>query len=221
MKRKVLLIGIAIVMVVVGSQIIRMFLLNQYETHKEKILQMKRDEVISTPVKIVIPTPTTTPIEVEKSTPIPVVDKVLARREFVVSRGDVSREFRITESILEDIPILKMKGTAYTLSVASCGKKRSHPQYGITRNGLRAQVRRTVAVDPKLIPLGSVLYIKFPKEYSFRDGLYVADDTGDAVKGHKIDIFFGEDKPGEKEIENLADEFGVQLVQVYILERGD
>lgn len=40
----------------------------------------------------------------------------------------------------------------------------------------------TVAVDPKIIPLGSIIYIK-------NYGVFVACDTGSKVKGKRVDIF--------------------------------
>lgn len=56
-----------------------------------------------------------------------------------------------------------------------CGKSN-----GITASGTIATPQRTVAVDPSVIPLGTLLYI---------DGIYyVAEDTGGAIKGKKIDI---------------------------------
>ena len=54
----------------------------------------------------------------------------------------------------------------------------------------------TVAVDPKVIPLGTKVKI---------DGLphiYRAEDTGKAIKGNRIDIWF----PNH----NQAKEFGIQ-----------
>ena len=112
---------------------------------------------------------------------------------------------------------LRMKATAYDLSVESCGKSRNHPSYGITSSGTRAAIGRTVAVDPSVIPLGSRLYIKFPKSYSSLDGIYVAEDTGSKIKGNKIDIFLGEDKVGESIVHEKADNFGVQMVEVTVL----
>lgn len=113
---------------------------------------------------------------------------------------------------------LVMKATAYDLSVESCSKTRDHPQYGITKSGTRATLGRTVAVDPLVIPLGSKLYIEFPESYKDLTGYYIAEDTGSLIKGEVIDIFFGEDKPGERVVYNKAKKFGVQKVTVYVIE---
>lgn len=43
---------------------------------------------------------------------------------------------------------------------------------------------KTIAVDPRVIPLHSIVYIEGL-------GYYVAEDTGSAIKGNKIDIFVG------------------------------
>jgi 3D (Asp-Asp-Asp) domain-containing protein len=114
--------------------------------------------------------------------------------------------------------VLRMRATAYDLSVESCGKDKEHPEYGITYSGTRAEAGRTVAVDPEVIPLGSSIRIKFPEEYSYMDGMYVAEDTGRLIKGNNIDIFFGEDKSGGKEINKNALRFGVQYVDVEIID---
>lgn len=66
-------------------------------------------------------------------------------------------------------PII-MEATAYTWT----GNK--------TATGTWPEEGRTVAVDPEVIPLGSELAI------NGRPG-YIAEDTGGAVKGNKIDIF--------------------------------
>jgi len=116
---------------------------------------------------------------------------------------------------------IKMKATAYDLSVESCGKKRSHPQYGISFSGTRVKAGRTIAVDPDVIPIGSRVYISFPGKYKRLDGFYVAEDTGRLVKGNKVDIFLGEDKPGERYVYNSAKEFGVQDVELYIIDSNN
>jgi 3D (Asp-Asp-Asp) domain-containing protein len=46
---------------------------------------------------------------------------------------------------------------------------------------------RTVAVDPRLIPLGSRLYL--PSYRHINGGWFVAQDTGGAIIGHHIDIY--------------------------------
>jgi 3D (Asp-Asp-Asp) domain-containing protein len=112
---------------------------------------------------------------------------------------------------------LIMEATAYDLSIESCGKARTHPLYGITSTGTKATTGRTVAVDPTVIPMGSKLYIKFPKSYSNLDGIYFAEDTGSKVKGKIIDIFLGEDKPGESIVHKKADNFGRRRVEVSII----
>jgi 3D (Asp-Asp-Asp) domain-containing protein len=113
---------------------------------------------------------------------------------------------------------LRMKATAYDLSVGSCGKKPGEPGYGITFSGTKAEIGRTVAVDPEVIPLGSRLLITFPEEYSHLNGIYIAEDTGRLIKGNAIDIFFGGDDAGSAEVNKKAMAFGVRYVDVEILD---
>lgn len=61
----------------------------------------------------------------------------------------------------------------------------------------------TVAVDPRVIPLGTKLYVE-------GYGHAIAADTGGAVKGNKIDLYFN---PGS-EYKN----WGKRTVKVYVLE---
>jgi 3D (Asp-Asp-Asp) domain-containing protein len=105
---------------------------------------------------------------------------------------------------------IDMIATAYDLSIESCGKSPSNPNYGITRSGKRAVERLTVAVDPNFIPLGTKMYISFPSPYQYLNGNYEAMDTGGSVKGNIIDIFVGENE------HDLCDEFGRRKVKVYL-----
>jgi 3D (Asp-Asp-Asp) domain-containing protein len=51
-----------------------------------------------------------------------------------------------------------------------------------TRSGTTPMEGRTIAVDPSVIPLGSRVYID-------GYGLFVAEDTGSAIKGQAVDIY--------------------------------
>lgn len=67
-----------------------------------------------------------------------------------------------------------------------------------------------IAVDPDVIPLGSKVYIEFPNG----DGMHaVAEDTGGAIKGNRIDI--------AKWSVNEAEDFGMKDVKVHVLSRGN
>ena len=62
------------------------------------------------------------------------------------------------------------------------------------------KIKRTLAVDPKKIPLGSVLYVE-------GYGVYIAEDTGSKIKGQRVDIFVNK----KKEAVNL----GAKKAKVY------
>ncbi|WP_317618480.1 ubiquitin-like domain-containing protein [Paenibacillus sp. PL91] len=81
--------------------------------------------------------------------------------------------------------------TAYSAGVASTGKDSDHPDYGITASGSRVKEGRTIAVDPKVIPIGWWVYIE-------GIGFRRAEDTGSAIKGNKIDVYFDSNKTANK-----------------------
>ena len=94
-----------------------------------------------------------------------------------------------------------MTATAYTSGYQCTGKRPGDPAYGITASGL--QVRPgIVAVDPRVIPLGTRLYVE---GYGFS----LAADTGSAIIGHRIDLFH--EDLGE------AIQFGRQRLNVWVL----
>ncbi|WP_210367688.1 G5 and 3D domain-containing protein [Bacillus sp. REN3] len=100
-------------------------------------------------------------------------DKVVAMGTKVlvaqVSRGSskpAGKEFYVTS-------------TAYTASCNGCS--------GYTATGINLRTNpnaKVIAVDPSVIPLGTKVYVD-------GYGYAVAADTGSAVKGAKIDVFFG------------------------------
>lgn len=81
--------------------------------------------------------------------------------------------------------------TAYSAHYASTGKKEGDPGYGITASGTKVKEGQTIAVDPDVIPLGWWVYIQ-------GIGFRRAEDTGSAVKGKKIDIYFENEKYAQK-----------------------
>lgn len=96
---------------------------------------------------------------------------------------------------------INMKSTAYTAGVESTGKNPGDKGYGVTASGMKAQ-RGVVAVDTNVIPFGTELYIE-------GYGYAIAGDTGSAIKGNKIDVFFDDYSDAIK--------YGVKNVDVYVL----
>lgn len=88
--------------------------------------------------------------------------------------------------------------TAYCCCKDCCGKEPTHPAYGITKSGTKATEGKTIAVDPTVIPLGTTVYLN--------DKSYIAEDTGSAIKGKKIDLFINDHQ--------RAKVFGVQEMEV-------
>ena len=73
---------------------------------------------------------------------------------------------------------------------------------GLTATGTTLTEGRTIAVDPSVIPLGSRVFIE-------GYGVFIAEDTGGAIKGNKIDIAVS--------THERANELGVQYANVYLL----
>lgn len=98
----------------------------------------------------------------------------------------------------------KYKGEMVVIATAYCNSpiciNVSKWNDGITATGTVAGMQ-TIAVDPKTIPLGSIVYIEGM-------GWYKAEDKGGAIKGNRIDIFMGDYKK--------AREFGRKKVRVKI-----
>lgn len=78
---------------------------------------------------------------------------------------------------------------------------------GITKSGAKVAPGH-VAADPKVIPLGSMIYVDSP---SMR-GVYQVLDTGELIKGKIIDIFI----PSYER----CMEFGRREVKVHVLRYG-
>jgi len=97
--------------------------------------------------------------------------------------------------------VIEMTATAYTAGFQCTGKNPGHPAYGITASGVPVD-HGIVAVDPRVIPLGTKLYIE-------GYGESLAADVGGSIVGNKIDLYH----------ESLEDakKFGRRTVKVYVL----
>lgn len=71
-----------------------------------------------------------------------------------------------------------------------------------TASGTTPTEGRTIAVDSSVIPLGSRVYIE-------GYGVFIAEDTGGAIKNNKIDVFVSS--------HDRAYELGVQYADIYLL----
>lgn len=138
--------------------------------------------------------------EIETRIETPPVDKVIEKGTML--KFDPVPVAQDTPAKTPDRPVkysevFTMTATAYTSDRGDSG---TH-----TFTGERARVG-LVAVDPRRIPLGTLLYVE-------NYGLCRAADTGGAIKGNKIDLFF-----------NTYEEcinFGRRTVTVYVLEDTD
>lgn len=73
--------------------------------------------------------------------------------------------------------VMTVTATAYTAYCEGCS--------GITATGIDLRSnpnQKVIAVDPRIIPLGSKVYVE-------GYGMAVAGDTGGAIKGNRIDIY--------------------------------
>lgn len=91
-----------------------------------------------------------------------------------------------------------VEASAYTASCEGCS--------GITSTGMNLKINpnaKVISVDPTVIPLGSKVYVEGYGEAN-------AGDTGGAIKGKRIDVFF----PSQQDAIN----FGVKQLKVTILD---
>ncbi|MGE5438009.1 MAG: 3D domain-containing protein [Syntrophothermus sp.] len=106
--------------------------------------------------------------------------------------------------------------TAYDLSVESCGKSRSNPEFGVTSSGYNLSGKSrleamTIAADINILPYGTKVFISFDGTYSRYNGIYTVRDTGGAIHGYRIDLFMGDGSYSE------MDAFGVHTARVRII----
>lgn len=130
-------------------------------------------------------------------------DVVIAQQELI---EDLVTEIRVQPETVKTIEVVensktylgKFKITHYCACTKCCGKNAQ----GITASGKRVEENKTIAVDPKVIALGSQVYID---GYGYME----AQDTGSAIKGNIIDVYIAD----HQEALNL----GVVYKDVYLM----
>ena len=100
--------------------------------------------------------------------------------------------------------VIEATATAYCLCQKCCGKSPSSPGYGVTGTGMKV-----IAVDPKVIPLGSKVYVE-GLNGAWDYGYAVAGDTGGAIKSMKIDLYM------DSHDETLS--WGRKKVNIYVID---
>ena len=86
---------------------------------------------------------------------------------------------------------------------------------GLKTNARYMNYLDIVAVDPKVIPYGSVVIIKSDWEHNgyIYDRLFIAGDCGGMIIGKHIDILFGSKKEAQR--------FGLQALPVKVIKKED
>lgn len=108
--------------------------------------------------------------------------------------------------------VIEATATAYCLCQKCCGKSPSSPGYGVTASGLKiipGTGMKVIAVDPKVIPLGSKVYVQ-GLNGAWDYGYAVAGDTGGAIKSMKIDLYM------DSHQETLS--WGRKKVNIYVVD---
>jgi 3D (Asp-Asp-Asp) domain-containing protein len=98
--------------------------------------------------------------------------------------------------------------TGYTAGIESTGKLPGDPAYGITYSGVKVKrdLYSTVAADPEIFPIGTILFIP-------GYGYGVVADTGSAIKGHRLDLYYDT-------VDEVYEHWGKKELEVYIVTKG-
>lgn len=87
-----------------------------------------------------------------------------------------------------------------------------------TRSGTIPTQGKTIAVDPSIIPLGSLVYVECPT-YPQINGIKLAEDTGGAIQGNIIDVYFDDVTRDSDIAKKEMLEFGRREIQIYVLSK--
>ena len=111
-------------------------------------------------------------------------------KKFDLNRLYYNKYQRLISNTEKKYKTMKVSATAY--SGDSITSTLTKPHWGV------------IAVDPSVIPYGSIVYIKEFDKY------FVAEDCGGKIKGHRIDIFMNSEKD--------CREWGVRKITIKIVQ---
>ncbi|KIL41884.1 hypothetical protein SD70_04555 [Gordoniibacillus kamchatkensis] len=118
---------------------------------------------------------------------------------------------RLNKEEMEKYTPVEVVATGYYAGKESTGKGPGHPEYGITYSGIKVKrdeyAFSTIAADPKVFPIGTVIYVP-------GYGYGVVADTGSAIKGKKIDLYFDTK-------DQVFREWGKRTVTVFVVKKGE
>ncbi|MFB6745426.1 stationary phase survival protein SpsC [Bacillus subtilis] len=108
----------------------------------------------------------------------------------------------------DEYPAQRVTATGYTAGAESTGKNPGDPLYGLTYSGVKVKrdLYSTVAADPSVFPIGTILFIP-------NYGLGVVADTGSAIKGNRLDLYF-------ETVKDVYNEWGKKTLDVYVIKKG-
>lgn len=108
-------------------------------------------------------------------------------------------------SVRGDVLASPVHGSADSVPVSTLFEITAYCDGYVTATGTSPTARRTVAADPDVIPMGSIIEI---------DGMgtYTVEDTGGAVRGNVIDVYIPD--------YDTCIKFGRQIKAVKVIRRG-
>lgn len=132
-------------------------------------------------------TATTTAQSTKAAAPVIAASASTDRLQQLISGEIVTRTVEKLDALAADTQItqnFKNLGSFRLSFYCTCEKCCGAYATGLTKSGTTVTEGRTIAVDPKVIPLGSRVYID-------GYGVFIAEDVGSAIKENKIDIAVG------------------------------
>lgn len=150
-------------------------------------------------------TTSTTAQSTKAAAPVIAASASTDRLQQLISGEIVTRTVKKLDALAADAQItqnFKNLGSFRLSFYCTCEKCCGAYATGLTKSGTTVTEGRTIAVDPKVIPLGSRVYID-------GYGVFIAEDVGSAIKENKIDIAVGNHEQALK--------LGIDEATVYLL----